>query len=622
MGVADLGRRECFRPYAQFHHIALIGVGAVGAYTYLERCSFVLQQPVGGRLVGYVQRAGVEPYGLIMDVIDHYYPREVGCGQFAHRLRQFGVTPLAIIDNRHLQAVIRCEAQREVVLVVTVREQCHLAPFGSRLDQHVDSQVGDSQFAFSLRVSVVIGLSVEVWRGTLRYTRGIGYAQHLEVVVFVEPVACYRLGEPQGYIVLQRKDTVGRCSLAEQDRRTGIFDTADDGRSLGDEARTVAAERYGTQVVVEFLRVALTIEAEGRDSSVLYLRFVTRSEGVETVAGEERAGIDPRIVVLRGELVLELNMVEVLMMDIKAINGNRQIIADRIPRREGIHHPFIPRIGNADGRRLRHEMNGELRERTDRRTGSGSQFDRQILIVVHDAALHLHGFDDRYARFAEEGERRSRGKRLAVHEDDGAVGVRLRLYGEREILPFGGATVGIEVIVDERNTEHSRLVCRHIADRVLVKRDLRVLHRQRCVAQDEHTRFVPFRAHLSLVRTVTRTAFLEEDETAVFIVRGVGVYIAILRPAAYLLGEDTVRRRTIDADCGIAVGVRSNVEAYFTRYRLASAVVGPRDIGVDIEYRRHFGFPLCADSYAVDIDSGGIVSSLDAFSDQIHQRVV
>ena len=65
-----------------------------------------------------------------------------------------------------------------------------------------------------------------------------------------------------------------------------------------------------------------------------------------------------------------------------------------------------------------------------------------------------------------------------------------------------------------------------------------------------------------------------------------------------------------------------NVEAYFTRYRLASAVVGPRDIGVDIEYRRHFGFPLCADSYAVDIDSGGIVSSLDAFSDQIHQRVV
>ena len=189
-------------------------------------------------------------------------------------------------------------------------------------------------------------------------------------------------------------------------------------------------------------------------------------------------------------------------------------------------------------------------------------------------------------------------------------------------MPFGGTAVGIEVIVDERNAEHSRLVCRHIADRVLVKRDLRVLHRQRCVAQDEHTRFVPLGAHLSLVRTVTRTAFLEEDETAVFIVRGVGVHIHILLPTANLREEDTVCRRTIDADCGIAVGVRHDVEAYFTRYRLASAVVGPRDIGVDIEYRRHFGFPLCADSYAVDIDSGGIVSSLDAFSDQIHQRVV
>ena len=430
VGVGDICRRKGFRPYTHLHHVAVERLLALQPATEHQRCRLVLQEPTSVVIIGDILRSGIELNGALVKIIDHDDACEVRGGQ---RLHRFGeeLTGLAIRIRKQLEPIIRREDEGNRVLIVTVGKEGHLPMGLSGFDEHIDGQVGDGQFTQGLAGRVVSVVAVEIERGGLRDTGSIGDAKNLEVIILVEPVTGYRFAEPQFDIVLQRQDAVGWQCLTEQHRRTGVLDTADDGRSLGDKARTVAAERYGTQVVVEFLRVTLAIEAERRDSSVLYLRFVTRSEGVETVVGEERAGIDPRIVVLRGELVLELNMVEVLMMDIKAINGNRQIIADRIPRREGIHHPFIPRIGNADGRRLRHEMNGELRERTDRRTGSGSQFDRQILIVVHDAALHLHGLDDRYARFAEEGERRSRGKRLAVHEDDGSVGVRLRLYGQR-----------------------------------------------------------------------------------------------------------------------------------------------------------------------------------------------
>ena len=53
------------------------------------------------------------------------------------------------------------------------------------------------------------GLSVEIERGGLRDTGGVGHAQYLEVVVLVQPVAGYGFGKAQGYIVLQCEDAVG-----------------------------------------------------------------------------------------------------------------------------------------------------------------------------------------------------------------------------------------------------------------------------------------------------------------------------------------------------------------------------------------------------------------------------
>ena len=172
--------------------------------------------------------------------------------------------------------------------------------------------------------------AVEIERSGLRDSRRVGHAQDLEVVIFIQPVACYRFGEAQGDIILNGQNAVGGLRLAKQHRRTGIFRSADDRRRFGHESRAIPAERHGTQVVFQLFRILFAVEAERHDPSVLNHRFVARSEGIQAVLRKERTLVHPGVIVLRGEFVLELDMVEVLMMNIKAINRHRQVITDGV----------------------------------------------------------------------------------------------------------------------------------------------------------------------------------------------------------------------------------------------------------------------------------------------------
>ena len=86
----------------------------------------------------------------------------------------------------------------------------HLASFLGGFDEHVDGKIGDGQLTRSLAGGVVVGLAVEIERGGLRDTGGIGHTEYLEVVILVEPVAGNRFAKPQLDIPVKFEDAVSR----------------------------------------------------------------------------------------------------------------------------------------------------------------------------------------------------------------------------------------------------------------------------------------------------------------------------------------------------------------------------------------------------------------------------
>ena len=112
-------------------------------------------------------------------------------------------------------------------------KQCHLAPCLGRSDEHVECQIGDSEFARNLGGGIVLLIAIEVERGGLCDAGGIRYAEDLEVVVLIEPVACNGFAEPELDVAVEFEYSVSRQRFAEQHGRTRIFRTADDGRCLG-----------------------------------------------------------------------------------------------------------------------------------------------------------------------------------------------------------------------------------------------------------------------------------------------------------------------------------------------------------------------------------------------------
>ena len=303
----------------------------------------------------------------------------------------------------------------------------------------------------------------------------VGNTDDLEVIILIEVVSGNRFIETQLEVIPHSQDGVSGFGFAEHARVAGILDTGQDGGGPGDESRPMPAEGNRAQVVLLLYRIPLAVETEILYLSILDHRLSTGSELIETVLGVVRAEIDPCIIGLRRQFVLQLDMVKMVVIDIKSVNRYRHIISVIIMRREGIHDPFVRRHGDihraADG----HIMDGETYFLVGhRRHTVGRQDEAYILIVVRISGMYLNGFGDRCVVL--ETELTPVRERHSVDGDLGAVGVGIIIHpeGHGETWRTGG-TYALIRFVPHGEGEFSRLIMRHIADIMTVDDELGVL---------------------------------------------------------------------------------------------------------------------------------------------------
>ena len=133
-------------------------------------------------------------------------------------------------------------------------------------------------------------------------------------------------------MVAHTENAVRRFGFAEHDGHTGILDTGEYGRCFRDIGRTIAAEGHSAQVVLLLHRVALAIESDILDPSGIHHRFGARCFVVVRAVGVERAEVDPSVVGLHAQLVLELDMVEVRILNVVSVNHDRLVPTRRVFR--------------------------------------------------------------------------------------------------------------------------------------------------------------------------------------------------------------------------------------------------------------------------------------------------
>ena len=121
----------------------------------------------------------------------------------------------------------------------------------------------------------------------------------------------------------------------------------------------MTAERYGTQVILLLHRVALAVETDVLDTSAGDHRLRARSGIIEAVAVVVRAEVDPSVVGLFTEFVLQFDMIKVLIVHVVSVDHYRQIITRGVLRREGVHRPFVMRCGDIHIATYRHVMHAE-----------------------------------------------------------------------------------------------------------------------------------------------------------------------------------------------------------------------------------------------------------------------
>ena len=438
-----------------------------------------------------------------------------------------------------------------------------------RTDHHVDGEgfVGEVTFRLGGSRSVAI----EMQGGSRRHTRLVGDARYLEVVVLVQVVARDGFVEAQLEVVAHAKDAVGRFGFAEDNRRAGVLGAADDGRGLRHIARAVATERDGSQVVTLLHRVTLAVEMERRDTAVLDHGFRTRSEVIEAVLGVERAEVHPVVVGLRGEFVLELDMVEVLVMDVEAVDGNGQVIACGVMRREGVHHPVLSRHGDGHVGRERHEMYAEIHLRRGQCAVGAVEAQAEV-VVVHRTALHFDGL--REGRTRHEPVVHALDERCAVDIDLRSVGVAGAVQTEVEAHAVLGHT-GIHLsLVEQLDTERGAFVRRDVGLLVGIGRQFGFGHPLGAVTQRRAGIVEVGRLGL-LVRTHRGAALGEEHIRAVLD----DVVVGLLHFVQHLLGVGIpggVDLGLVDADGDIAgsIGNEGESDGLGDSGRRAHALVG------------------------------------------------
>ena len=420
-----------------------------------------------------------------------------------------------------------------------------------------------------------------------RDTRGIGGTYDLEVIILVQVVAGYRFVEAQHQVVAYAQDSIGRLGYAEHTRRTGILHTADHGRRLGDEARTVAAEADSTQVIMLLHRVTLAVEAERRDTAVDDLGLVTRSQVVEAVVGVERTLVDPHILRLGRELVLELDVVEVLMTDIESTDVNRQVVARRIFGREGIHYPVL--LGRCDIHVAadRQEVYAQVeRGIVVLQAVVYVEEQPQAVIVVHQSALYLYDLLESLARL--EPVRYGVDERRTTQIDLGAIRVGSGIQSYREERTARSRTGLYLTRITQLYAEHRTLIRRHARLLVYIHAQLRHGNRLRRVVK-QHTRVVVLGLLLFLMHAVGRTRFGEEDVTAEELVL-VGIdHVQVLANGGGSIFPYRIHVSAIDAHRDIALCVRREGKAATLAH---GAVVRGTHIGIEAEYRLQVEAPL------------------------------
>ena len=325
IGCRYLFRREGFEPNACLEHVGCT------VYTESERTGSIhyevsRQLLIVVRRERYRLRTDIEAYGLMLVVIDGYDTAEYTGRQCAGSGSK--ETALLAAAEQHHQPAVGAVGERYGIVFGCRQGLEERTAFGfGRTNQYIECEGRVGERTADCRTCVRRLSFVEMQARTGGYTRGVGHTHDLEIVILVQVVAGYGFVEAQFEVRAYAEDGIGRLRCTKDARGTGIFRAADDRRSLGDEARTVAAEGYGTQVVLLLYRVALAVEAEGHNTAVLNHRLIAGGLLVERFIGIERTLVDPHILRLGGEFVLELDMVEVLMVDIKAADLYRQEIA-------------------------------------------------------------------------------------------------------------------------------------------------------------------------------------------------------------------------------------------------------------------------------------------------------
>ena len=288
VGGGNLVQGEGLGPEACLQHVA----GVAQTVDKGRRCAqhrLVGQRTRSG--VGHLGGTGIEADGLGIVVKGHD-----DAGELQHGGLQLtrGDAFLAHLDK---EAVVgRLTEQQVDALHHGIGEEGLLIIGVGGAYQHIQRERLARKRTADFGMGIGVGRAVEV-DGRAGGDAGlVGDALELEVVVLVQVVAGDGFREAELQVIADAEDGVGGFRLAEQDGRTGVLHTADDGRSLAYKARTEAAEADGTQVVLLFHRVALAVETEGLDAAVLYHGLVAGGQVVEAVVGVERAQVHPHLV--------------------------------------------------------------------------------------------------------------------------------------------------------------------------------------------------------------------------------------------------------------------------------------------------------------------------------------
>ena len=280
-------------------------------------------------------------------------------------------------------------------------------------------------------------------------------------------------------MVAHTENAVRRFGFAEDNRYACILDTGQYRRRFGDIRCTVAAEGNGAEVILLLHRVALAIESDILDPSGIHHRFGARSGVVVRTVGVERAEVHPSVIGLLAEFVLELDMVEVRVLDVVAIDHDRLVPTRRVFGRERVHHPFIVRRRDVHIAADRRVMYAKRCFMEVQDVALRSEHQRQVLEVVSLTGIYLEGLVDGLTRVELDSPAVTR-QRESVHQHFGSV--RVRSIDEHKFEDYV-VFKALLCLVAKPDLDDRRLVTRYVAYLMIENIDLRVLQLQRTVRQ-------------------------------------------------------------------------------------------------------------------------------------------